>query len=249
MLIPVYDCGVQDIYSHVDYSLECNYRPEVDILKNKLIALLGVTLVVGILAGFVVAPRMMWGGGSSGSVASWLIHVEADTLVAGSDRIVVAKYVDDRTETISKGAASDGVSKGSVNERFRKFTVVEVLKGSGGAGAEIYLVTTDSSTFNFGGGKSKDSSYELLELTEGTNYVLFLEGISRPEGYSSEYGDVLWASPGEPYLAQVDADGRWTFLATDVYENLVSEGGLTPVRGSAAPFELTKQQIKDLVAG
>ena len=100
-------------------------------MKSKLIALLGVTLVFGILAGFVIVPRMMWGGGSS---ASWLVHVEAETLVARSDRVMVARYMDDRTETISDGSAPDGVSKGSVTERFRRFVVVEVLKGSGSAG-------------------------------------------------------------------------------------------------------------------
>ena len=214
-------------------------------MKSKIIALLGVTLVVGILAGFVLVPRMMW---SSGSTASWLIHVEAGTLVEGSDRILVARYVDDRTDTMSKGTASDGLSKGSVTERFRKFTVVEVLKGSGVAGDEVHLVTTDSSTFRFGGGKSSDRNYEVLELTNSTDYVLFLEGVDRPDGYPSEYGAVLWTSPGEPYLAEMDSDGRLTFMATEVYGGLISEGGLTPVRGSAAPFELTKQQIKDLVA-
>ena len=214
-------------------------------MKNKLIALLGVTAVVGVLTGFVLVTKVMW---TNGSVESWLIHVEASTLVGSSDRIVVASYVDGRTETMSKGSASDGASKGSVTERFRRFTVVEVLKGDGAADDQLYLVTTDSSTFNFGGGKSTYRDYEVLDLKAGTRYVLFLEGVSRPEGYSSEYGDTLWTSPGEPYLAEIDSDGRLTFIATDVYEDLVEEGGFTPVRGSAAPFELTKEQIKELVA-
>ena len=214
-------------------------------MKSKLIALLGVALVFGILAGFVIVPGMMWGGGSS---ASWLIHVEAETLVARADRILVARYVDDRTETISKGSAPDGVSKGSVTERFRKFVVVEVLKGIGSVGDEVYLVSTDGSVLNTADGKSMSSNYDVIGLTERSEYVLFLRGISRPSGYPTEYGDTVWASPGEPYVAEMDSAGRLTFLATSVYTGLISEGGRTPVRGSAAPFELTKQQIRGLVA-
>ncbi len=214
-------------------------------MKSKLAALLGVTLVIGILAGFVIVPRMMCGGGSA---ASWLIHLDADALVAASDRILVARYVDDRTETISKGAAPDGVSKGSVTERFRRFTVLEALKGSGSAGEEMYVVSTDGSMLNTADGKSKSSDYDVIGLTGGSEYVLFLRGISRPSGYPTGYGETLWASPGEPYVAKMDSTGHLTFLATSIYTDLISEGGLTPVNGSAAPFKLTKQQIEDLVA-
>ncbi len=215
-------------------------------MKSKLAALLGVTLVLGILAGFIIVPRMMWGGG--GSAASWLIHVESSPLVEASDRILVARYIDDRTETISKGSAPDGASKGSLTERFRKFPVVEVLKGNISAGDEVYLVSTDGSVLNTADGNSKSSNYDVIGLTGGSEYVLFLREISRPSGYPTEYGDTLWASPGEPYVAEMDSAGRLEFLATNIYTGLISEGGLTPVRGSAAPFELTKQQIKDLVA-
>lgn len=215
-------------------------------MKNKIIALVAVAGVVGILAGLVVVPQMMWGGGSS---ASWLIHIEAETLVEGSDRIVIATYVDGRTESISKGDDAEGNSKGSITERFRRFTVVEVLKGEGASGDTLHVVSTEGNRLRFADGKSSENEYDVVDLKSGNEYVLFVEGRSRPAGYPSGYGDVLWTSPGEPNLAEVDADGRLTFLATDVYLDLVAEGGLTPVSGSAAPFELTKEQIKRLVAG
>ena len=215
-------------------------------MKGKLIALLGVALALGIVAGVVVVPSMMSGGGT---VASWLIHVQADTLVEGSDRILVARFVDDRTETIDKGTAADGTLTGSVTERFRRFTVMEVLKGPGTVGDEVYLATTDRSMYNFGGGDSSNTEYDVVQLTQGTDYVLFVQGVDPPEGYPATYGETLWISPGEPYLAEMDTRGRLTFIATAIYADLLSEGGLEPVPGSAAPFELTKDQIKQLVRG
>ena len=215
-------------------------------MKNKIIALFAVAGVMGILAGLVVVPQMMWGGGSHGS---WLIHIEAETLVESSDRIVVATYVDGRTESISKGDDAEGNSKGSITERFRRFTIVEVLKGEGASGDTLHVVATEGNTLRFADGKRMENEYGVADLKTGDEYVLFVEGRSRPAGYPSGYGDVLWISPGEPNLAKVDADGRLTFLATDVYRDLVDEGGLTPVSGSAAPFELTKEGIKQLVAG
>ena len=216
-------------------------------MKGKLIAFLGVALAIGILAGIVIVPRMMSSGGAT--VASWLIHVEAETLVEASDRILVAKFVDDRNETLDQGTAPDGIHKGSITERYRRFTVVEVLKGEGSVGDEVYLATTDRSVHSFGGGVSSDTEYDVVELTNGTEYVLFLRGVSRPEGHPAKYGEKLWISPGEPCLAQMDERGRLTFLATDIYVDLLSQGDLEPVPGSAAPFELTKNRIIEMVAG
>lgn len=215
-------------------------------MKGKLIALLGGALIIGILAGIVAVPKMTSTGGT---VASWLVHVQADTLVANSDRILVAQFLDDRNEVLDKGTAPDGTHRGSITERYRRFTVVEVLKGEGSVGDEVYLATTDRSSYNYGDGVSSNNEYDVVELTSGKNYVLFVQGVDRPEGHPAAYGGELWISPGEPYLAEVDERGRLTFLATDVYADILSQGDLEPVPGSAAPFELTKDQIGTLVAG
>lgn len=213
-------------------------------MRNKLIALLGMAAILGILAGLMVIPRMMWGGGS---VASWLIHVEAGTLVERSDRILIANYADDQKENILKGTDADGESKGSISERFRQFTVVEVLKGGGSADDTLYVVTTESSKLRFADGKSADSDYEVLGLKDDVDYVLFLKGVNRPDGYPVDYGDVLWTSPGEPNIAEIGSDGKLSFLATQVYRDMIADAGLTPVSGSAAPFALTKADIKRMV--
>ena len=218
---------------------------EVGIVKNKVIALLVVSLVLGILVGLVVAPGMTWGGGS---VASWLIHVEAQTLVDGSDRIVIATYVDDRTENISKGTNADGEDKGSITERFRRFTVVESLKGDAAPDDTLYVVATEGSTVRFADGKSTQQDNYVVGLETDVNYVLFLESVARPDSYPNDYGDVLWTSPGEPDIARIDRNGRLTFLGTERYQDILGEGGLEPVSGSAAPFELTKADIQRVVS-
>ena len=157
-------------------------------MKNKVIALLGTTVVLGILVGLVVVPRMMRGGGS---VGSWLIHVEAQTLVEASNRIVIATYVDDRTENISKGTNADGEDKGSITERFRRFTVAESLKGDAAPNDTLYVVATESSTVRFADGKSRQQDNDVLGLETDVKYVLFLESVARPERYPNDYGDVL----------------------------------------------------------
>ena len=215
-------------------------------MENKVIALLGTTVVLGILVGLVVVPRMMWGGGS---VGSWLIHVEAQTLVEASNRIVIATYVDDRTENISKGTNADGEDKGSITERFRRFTVAEWLKGDAAPNDTLYVVATESSTVRFADVKSRQQHNDVPGLETDVKYVLFLERVARPDNrYPNDDGDVLWTSPGEPDIARIDRNGRLTFLATERYRGILGEGGLEPVSGSAAPFELTKADIQRMVA-
>ena len=41
---------------------------------------------------------------------------------------------------------------------------------------------------------------------------------------------------------------RLSFLATERYRDILGEGELEPVPGSAAPFELTKADIQRMVA-
>lgn len=214
-------------------------------MKNKVIALLGTTVVLGILVGLVLVPRMMWGGGS---VGSWLIHVEAQTLVERSNRIVTGTYVDEQTESISKGTNTDGGDRGSITERFRRFTVVESLKGDAAPNDTLYVVATESNTVRFSDGKSGQQDNGAVGLETGVKYVLFLMSVARPDSYPTDYGDVLWTSPGEPDIATVDRDGRLSFLATERYRDILGEGELEPVPGSAAPFELTKADIQRMVA-
>ena len=84
-------------------------------------------------------------------------------------------------------------------------------------------------------------------MTADEDYVLFLNGIARQEGYPSQDGDTLWVRPGEPGVAQLDAAGRLTFIATDRYKNTMEAEGLETVEGSDAPFEMTKEDITESV--
>ena len=78
----------------------------------------------------------------------------------------------------------------------------------------------------------------------GDNYVMFLREVpSRPE-YNGQYGGVIWASVGEPGIAQIQpSSGNLQFKATERYKD---EWDVLP--DSDAPFELSKQGILDLVS-
>ena len=82
-----------------------------------------------------------------------------------------------------------------------------------------------------------------VSLDSGEQYVLFLINRGALEEYPSEYGDTLWVRPGEPGIAQMDSNGRLTFIATDRYKETIEEEGLERASSSDAPFELTKDGI------
>ena len=193
-------------------------------------------------AAFVVCVSM----GSEGGAGSWQDYRDGSSLLAASERIVVAKYLDEATHEIPTVTDDDGKVVGSV--KFLRFRMVEALRGDGMAGEIVYVVNTLGYKTAQVGGDSKSHSYDTIDLTENENYVLFLSGRSMIEGYPTRYGDTLWTRPGEPAVAQLDDSGRLTFMANNRYRETVDDEGLERVSGSDAPFEMTKEDIANSVA-
>lgn len=201
-----------------------------------LFALLGVAFVVYISMG------------SEGGSGSWQDYRDASSLIAASERIMVATYLDEETHVIPTVTDDDGTVIGSVTEQFLRFQIVEALKGDGTASEIVHVANTlGYKTAQIGGG-SKSYSYDNIDLTANENYVLFLSSRSMIEGYPTKYGDTLWTRPGEPAVAQLDDAGRLTFVATKRYKDTVDDEGLERVSGSDAPFEMTKEDITSSVA-
>ena len=201
-----------------------------------VVSVLFLALSGGVLAGCGLFP-------AKGTSGDWLDYRDAGSLLAASERILEATYLDEETHEIPTVTADDGTVVGSVTERFRRFRIVEALKGDGESGDIMYVVTSVGYKTALSGGGSKSYTYDVLHLTADEDYVLFLNGIARQEGYPSQYGDTLWVRPGEPGVAQLDAAGRLAFIATDRYKNTMEAGGLETVEGSDAPFEMTKENI------
>ena len=211
------------------------------MVNKKLMLGVGIpVLLFALLGGAFAYWGLMGGDGTSGH---WQDYRSAEFLLAASERILVATYLDEETHEIPTVTADDGTVIGSVTERFRRFRIVEALKGDGESGDTVYAVTSVGYKTALSTGGSESYTYHVLDLTADEDYVLFLDGRSKQEGYPSQYGDTLWTRPGEPAIAQLDAAGRLTFIATDKYKDAIEGEGLERVAGSDAPFEMTKGDI------
>ncbi len=208
--------------------------------KNLMLGVSIPALLFAVLSGAFVACSLMGSGGSSGS---WRDFRDGGSLIGASERVLVAKYLDAETHEIPTVTADDGRVIGSVTEQFRRFRIVKTLKGEGKPGDIVHVVTSVGYKTALAGGGSESHTYDTIDLTANQDYVLFLDGRAKQEGYPSQYGDTLWARPGEPGIARLDAEGRLSFIATDRYKDTIEGEGLERVKGSDAPFEMTEEDI------
>ena len=211
------------------------------MVSKKLMLGVGIpVLLFALLGGAFAYWGMMGGNSASGHLRDYR---SSGSLLAASERILVATYLDEETHETPTVTAEDGTVVGSVTERSRRFRIVEALKGDGESGDIMYVVTSVGHKTALSTGGSESRTYGLLDLTAAEDYVLFLDGRAKQEGYPSQYGDTLWTHPGEPGIAQLDAAGRLTFIATGRYKDNIEGKGLERVTGSDAPFEMTKGDI------
>ena len=210
-------------------------------MVNKKSALVfGMPVLAAVLAGIVFAYNFL---PTSGGLGSWRDFRDGASLVENSERIVLATYLSESTYERPTVTTNDGKVIGSVTEIFRKFRVDESLKGDASVGDTQYMVFTKSVKTARDDGGSDRLEYDQVSLDSGEQYVLFLINRGALEEYPSEYGDTLWVRPGEPGIAQMDSNGRLTFIATDRYKETIEEEGLERASSSDAPFELTKDGI------
>ena len=201
-----------------------------------------LVLLLALLVGAFWAYTMM--GAAGGSAGSWNDYRAADALLAGSGEVVLATYLDEESHEIPTVTTDGGVVVGSVTETYQRFRVVESWKGDAVVGQDLYVVTSAGYKTALAEGGSETYEYDSISLTAGEDYVMFLHGRSRPDGYPAQYGDIIWTRPGEPAVAEVDDAGRLTFIATARYKDTVDGEGMERVPGSDAPFEMTKEDIK-----
>lgn len=206
-------------------------------MNKRLIATLGALVVIGVTVGVLSVNLIPQFGGNS--EAEWADITTGRQLLSESDRILVAKYVDETTHIIPSISPVTGENTGSVTELYRRFKVVESMKGGGAEGDTIYVVLTQGSTLKTPNMGDITNTYEVVPMTQGESYVLFLAGFPRRSKYPSQYGDTVWTIAGEPGIAQVGTDGALVFKASERYK---SENG-TSGSESAAPFTLTKDEI------
>ena len=210
-------------------------------MKNKTLALFGATIVAGVVFGLTVGPQVITLGGSS---ADWPDYTAAERLIKDSDRIVIAQYLDETPHVIPVISTADGEQRGSVTEIYQRFKVIESLRGDASEGETTYVVITAGNTKEMSDGKVVSESHEVVPLSSGLDYVLFLRKFPRRPEYPAQYGDFVWTITGEPGIAQVDTEGTLSFKASDRYKE---ESG-TSGSASAASFTLTKEQIEEFAS-
>ena len=212
-------------------------------MKAFLIVVAAVVIVAGL--GMVIR----WAG-MSGRHSDWWVHVEAETLVRFSDHIVIARYVDETVYELPDTLTASETSRPSSVDVYRRFEVVETLKGSFTPGDVAYVAWNvrhyDKRQDN---GDPEFRLSEEISLSPGENYVLFLtrRHARRPPTVDVRIRD--WSTPQGLEVAQADSQGRLAFQTTRYYQNALKDLGLRPIEGTGgAPFEITVAEIKSLVA-
>ncbi len=176
------------------------------------------------------------------------MHVEATTLVNFSERIVVARFLHETTYEIPLPPTADAYSAVSVAQLHRRFEVVEPLKGDARPGDVLQVVWLAGITEKIANtGDLEFMPNDVVPLSAGEIYVLFLNRSSQRSAYSEDSPTTLWELTWGPDVARIGADGRLTFESDQYYRNALRDMGLRPVRYSGAPFELTIQNIRELV--
>ena len=217
-------------------------------MKNKLIALLIIAGIAGAIAGLCVIPSLVglsgsvndWFvhvqagtlvNGSAGSVNDWFVHVQAGTLVNGSERIVVARFLDELTHEIPLPPTADSYSAVSVAQLHRRFEVVEPLKGDTRPGDAFHVVWPAGVTVKVANtGDLEFLPYDVILLSAGEIYVLFLNRSSRRSAYSEDSPRTLWELTWGPDVARIGRGGRLIFESDQYYRNALRDMDLRPVR-------------------
>ena len=102
---------------------------------NVVVSVLFLALIGGAISGCRLLP-------ATGTSGSWLDYRDAGSLLAASERILEATYLDEEVHEIPTVTADDGTVVGSVTEKFRRFRIIEALKGDGESGDIMYVVTS-----------------------------------------------------------------------------------------------------------
>ena len=212
-------------------------------MKHPMLVLFGSAIGAGIVVGALILPMLMCGSTSHESGGDWNNFASADRLVKASDRIVTALYLDEESHEIPEISPEDGKPYSTVEAIYRRFKVVETLKGDTVSGEIVFVASSSSFSWKLDDGQWRTEHYEVIPVSPDQEYVLFLKGTPRPDRYPAQYGDTVWARVGEPGIAVIDPSGDLIFMSTERFksDHRVRDD-------SGALFVLSKTQLQSLVA-
>ena len=206
---------------------------------------LGIIMALGGLIGVLVNPEWV---GFAGTHEDWFVHVAAAALVEYSEHIVVARYQDEAVREIPNSSPYPD-SPTSFTDVYRRFEVIESLKGNFETGHTVYVGWAVGYTIvNEKTGRPEFRSREVPSISEDAHYALFLNPSWSRSRHPDDAAISVWQTPQGLNVALVDAQGRLSFQVNSYYRAALKDLGFKPVPGSGAPFELTTDGVRELVA-
>ena len=204
-----------------------------------------IFVVLAVVIGILVSPGLF---GRAKSHKDWFVHVAADTLVEYSEHIVIARHQDEAVHEIPNSSLYPDAPT-SFTDVYRRFEVVESLKGGFEPGDTVYVGWAVGHTIvNEETGKPEFRSREVPPISEDADYALFLNSRWSRSRHPDDSATSVWQTLQGLDVALVDAQGRLSFQVKSYYRAALKDLGFKPVPGSGAPFELTTNDVRELVA-
>ena len=219
-----------------------------ELRRRKIRSALVASFVLAVLAvviGILVSPELF---GRAGSHKDWFVHVAADTLVQYSEHIVIARHQDEAVHEIPNSSLYPDAPT-SFTDVYRRFEVVESLKGGFEPGDTIYVGWDAGYTIT-----SPETGAPVFQplpvstLPQDANYALFLNLRHSRSSHPDDLEARVWQTPSGLEVALVDDQSTLSFQTDRFYRNALDDLGFKPVPGSVAPFELTTHDVRKLVA-
>lgn len=213
--------------------------------RNKLIGGIIVTALVAAFPTFCMVAQSV---GLIGVERDWFFAVNAASLVRNSDRIVIARYLDESIYETPNSPQSHRSSPIEFVDSYRRFEVVESLTGDFAAGDSAYVRWSEGYYRKDANGEPEFIERPAVQLTYSEAYVLFL---NRNPGRRPPDLDVeieIWRTSEGLVAARIDSNGQLSFKTNAYYREALKDMDLKPVDGSGAPFQLTVDGIRKIVA-
>ena len=202
-------------------------------------------VALAVVIGILVNPELI---GLAGTHKDWLVYVTPGTLVESSEHIVVARYQDETVHEIPNSSSYPNAPT-SFTDVYRRFEVVESLKGGFEPGDTVYVGWAVGYTIvNEETGKPEFRSREVPAISGDADHALFLDRKWSRSRHPDDRATSVWRTPQGLDVALVDAQGRLSFQVNSYYRAALKDLGFKPVPGSGAPFELTTNDVRELVA-
>ncbi len=213
--------------------------------RNATLAIVIVAALVALAPTLLALTNCM---GLRGSHKDWFVAVDAGSLVQFSDHIVIARYLDEAFYKTPNSPDSHPNSTASFIEVYRRFEVAEVLKGDFRNGDTVMVGWKAGYYRRNQDEEGKFVPREVGPFSPGQTYVLFLTPFLGRRPPDLDSGVRVWTPRTGVGIARADSQGRLVFETNAYYRAALKDMGLKPVEGSGAPFELTIDNIRELVS-